>query len=900
MTNKISIVNNTMTDDQMQAYNVALSGENIFVTGGAGTGKSYLLRRIVEGLHQQKKQVIICAPTNAAAVLIGGTTIHRAFGFPVGVCISPARKTIIKRVNKALCAADVVIIDEISMVRIDLMDAIAASIHKAEEKNGKKIQIIVMGDFCQLPPVIDENTNDRAMLTAYYHKNVGRGYAFQAPGWEECRFIPIILRETMRQADNEMIGALNMLRTGDERCIEFFNQKSSRQHVEGAISLYPRNEDVDQYNLIELSKIQEQEYVFYPIISGVGTGSGAKNGALHLKKGAKVLMTKNESEFNRADHVNGPHTDAFFLQEERFIHYHNGSTGTVLSIGKDKDPMKDYVVVQITGGDVVILYREKFEEYEYTEKNGRLERKTACTYYQFPLKLGYAATIHRSQGQTYDRVNIDPDCWDAGQLYVAMSRVRDITQLHLIHRIRASTIVCDPLVQEFYDRIQNEEVDRYPSDMDSFETGGEPMKSPYEHFAVYNHKIIMPYEQMLIRKFIVLVREDGTMTFTDFHRYARSPRNSVVNISRKHGTRFMYIVKFLNYAFFERKISKLDDLTADVICDFLNRYGRGDLMDDNEDTARSEATVRACVSAIMDFVELYIDDKKTHPKMKKDDLYTWVNRRDKKTGQVHKVKTPKFEVVYTGNGRMIYRDIPEQAFNMIFGHIREKHKDILMLVALSAFCGLRPSEACNVRRADSQLGPGILFDVINGHTQRIFIDLKKEMNLRSDRVLVGSIKKERKQEMPDIFVNAFVETYNEYMDYMNGKRYEADYGALTVNSRGMAMTYERYRQIFSGIIHDEIIPMMLASNEPELVIYGRTLMEHNISPHIFRHWYTVQLVLSGVNDPGTLMYYRGDKSPESALTYLQNKSELEKQFRKVNNEMFNYSRWAAEERHDRY
>lgn len=82
--------------------------------------------------------------------------------------------------------------------------------------------------------------------------------------------------------------------------------------------------------------------------------------------------------------------------------------------------------------------------------------------------------------------------------------------------------------------------------------------------------------------------------------------------------------------------------------------------------------------------------------------------------------------------------------------------------------------------------------------------------------------------------------------------------------------------------------------------YGRTLMEHNISPHIFRHWYTVQLVLSGVNDPGTLMYYRGDKSPESALTYLQNKSELEKQFRKVNNEIFNYSRWAAEERHDRY
>lgn len=458
MTNKISIVNNTMTDDQMQAYNAALSGENIFVTGGAGTGKSYLLRRIVEGLHQQKKQVMICAPTNAAAVLIGGTTIHRAFGFPVGVCISPARKTIIKRVNKALCAADVVIIDEISMVRIDLMDAIVASIHKAEEKSGKKKQIIVMGDFCQLPPVIDENTNDRSVLTAYYHKNVGRGYAFQAPGWEECRFVPVILRETMRQADNEMIGALNMLRTGDERCIEFFNRKSSRQHVEGAISLYPRNEDVDQYNLIELSKIQEQEYVFRPVICGVETASEAGNGILHLKPGAKVLITKNESEFNRLDHVAGPHVDALFLQEDRFIHCHNGSMGTVLTIGQDKeDSMKDYIVVQVTGGDIVMVYRERYEEYDYIVENGRLKRHLVCTYYRFPLQLGYAATIHRSQGQTYDRANIDPDCWDAGQLYVAISRVRDITQLHLIHKIRASELLCDPLVQKFYDCIQSDD-----------------------------------------------------------------------------------------------------------------------------------------------------------------------------------------------------------------------------------------------------------------------------------------------------------------------------------------------------------------------------------------------------------------------------------------------------------
>ena len=133
---------------------------------------------------------------------------------------------------------------------------------------------------------------------------------------------------------------------------------------------------------------------------------------------------------------------------------------------------------------------------------------------------------------------------------------------------------------------------------------------------------------------------------------------------------------------------------------------------------------------------------------------------------------------------------------------------------------------------------------------------------------------------------------------MEGHKYEKEYGALSVNKQGKAITYPSYLGRFHAIIKEEIIPILLKSDNPEVVIYGRMLLENQISPHIFRHWYTVQLVLSGVNDVATLMYWRGDKSPESALTYLQNKGELEKQYRKVNDEIFDYMSWSAQKSHD--
>lgn len=415
-------------------------------------------------------------------------------------------------------------------------------------------------------------------------------------------------------------------------------------------------------------------------------------------------------------------------------------------------------------------------------------------------------------------------------------------------------------------------------------------------FSVYSHNLIIGENQLVSRKFIVLKEINGSIRFTDFHRYIKPKNRTIRNISDDGNNRFDFIVKFLNYAYFYRGIKTLNELTIPIIKDFMNGYGTGTLPDD--EAGRTKNTVISCFNAIMDFLEHYLNDNKQKCKFKKDDLYKYVPVRDK-NGKTHNVKVPIFDVVYVNKPKDIFRDMPNDAFDMLFEHISIYHKDLLGLISLSAFAGLRPSEACNVRRVDSRLGAGIIFYEYDNEVHKVQIDLRKELCLRSDLKSTGRIKKERMQTIPLIFTDAFVNSYNNYMEYMDGKKYEAEYGAFSVNKQGKAITYDNYYQKFSKIIKEEMIPKYLNSDNPEIVMYGRLLLENNISPHIFRHWYTVQLVLAGVDNVGELMQARGDSSPESSLTYLQNKGELEKQYRKVNNEMFDYLSWVAEKKHKR-
>ncbi|WFA75357.1 site-specific integrase [Streptococcus suis] len=410
-------------------------------------------------------------------------------------------------------------------------------------------------------------------------------------------------------------------------------------------------------------------------------------------------------------------------------------------------------------------------------------------------------------------------------------------------------------------------------------------------FVCYKHSLILGDHHIVTKQFIVLKHEDGRLQFTNFHRYVQSS-SKIKSISDDGNKRFSYVIKFLNYIFSEHTLQSLDQLTLEMVRDFLMHYGLGTLPGDTRH--RKKTTVEICVNTILDFLTLYLKDRKDKAILAPQELYSTTSFTNKR-GKLIKRKEPSFEVFYDDSNteQVIFRDMPNAAFEMLFAHIAKQHKDLLMVVALGAFVGLRPSEACNVRREDSPLGPGILFHQAEGETFKIEIDLRKEMPLRSDLKPTGRIKKERMQAVPYIFLEVFVDTYNDYMEYMEGKKYEKDYGPLNLNKQGKALTYDVYYQRFRKIIREEMIPLYLKSDDAEVVFFGQLLQEHNISPHIFRHWYTTQLVLSGVSEISELMSARGDKSPDSAWVYLQNKGEIAKQYAQVNSGVFDYLSWRA-------
>ena len=410
-----------LTEEQQAAYDVLESGRNVFLTGKAGTGKSHLTRYFIHRMEQKRRNILVCAPTGIAALNIGGATLHRTFAAPTRL-ISPYEQCKSKECQKVIDKADIILIDEISMCRIDLFEFVVNSILESHERTGKKIQLVVIGDFFQLPPVLRyEDEQDYAKM--YGHKL----YAFESEKWQRMAFQCIELREVIRQKDHNLATALNNIRLG----IPDFTLLSKRLFSDDdpeAITICGLNKEALSINQQRLAELKGRSQQYIASAWGWDDTVVPVDKSIELKKDARIILVAND-------------------REGRWV---NGSLATVTKL------LQDSIVVRLDNGTV-----HEVERYTWEIKEYHVHKRHDGTYFintdivgqftQLPVKLAYAITIHRSQGQTYDKVNIHPDgIFAEGMLYVALSRCRSLEGMRIVGQLRPNQIIISGSVKNFY------------------------------------------------------------------------------------------------------------------------------------------------------------------------------------------------------------------------------------------------------------------------------------------------------------------------------------------------------------------------------------------------------------------------------------------------------------------
>lgn len=408
-----------MNEKQIQK---ALDGKrNLFITGSAGTGKTYLLRHFIES----HPNTLVCAPTGTAAENIGGTTIHRAFGVPVPAYDGNVR-SIPQSTLKTIAAADTVIVDEISMCRNDVFAFMVKALHKAERIKGARIRLIVSGDFYQLPPVVQKKEEK------FFKKFDldSSGFPFTCKEWDSMHFKTIELTEIHRQDNNELITHLNELREGNSSHLDYFRQfvrDIAKEGIpENTIYICGTNAEAEEINAKYLDALNTFPAGYTAKSSG-RIYEPPQDKVILLKKGERVMFIVNDVRTNK---------------------FQNGTMGTILEV------FPDHVRVQKDSpggkpGEIIDVYRYTWTIYSYKTKENQLIKTEMGTFEQIPLKPAYAITIHKAQGKTFDRAVISPKAFAPGQLYVALSRVKSPEGLILTEPIMDGYVLTSEEVVKF-------------------------------------------------------------------------------------------------------------------------------------------------------------------------------------------------------------------------------------------------------------------------------------------------------------------------------------------------------------------------------------------------------------------------------------------------------------------
>ena len=389
----------TYTADQSGALSSFFRGNNVLLLGDAGTGKTETVKKMISSAQAAGKNVAVTASTGIAASLLpSGRTIHSFLRAYPGMDLRHAHYS---EKSENLADVDVLVIDEISMLGKQFIPYLYQCLQAAKQH----IQLIIVGDFFQLPPVHDD-------------------YAFKSYCWDRLDLVPQVLHQVVRQDDQEMVDNLVRLKYGDASCLDYFRTYSAPGFSSEEITLCALTKDARHINRERLSLLKGTPRIYTAHFAGkINQVDCAAEPFLILKTGSRVM-----SIINSTDYV-------------------NGSLGTVVGMKSDR------IDVLLDDGKRVEFGRHAFD-------TGLVDLSTGEPSYlwQFPLRPADAITIHKSQGQTLKYANIDAAAsWAAGQIYVAVSRARNVAGIHFVRPITADNLRTNESVIQFYNTIDKGE-----------------------------------------------------------------------------------------------------------------------------------------------------------------------------------------------------------------------------------------------------------------------------------------------------------------------------------------------------------------------------------------------------------------------------------------------------------
>ena len=842
--------------EQKDAVAKIISGKNVFLTGGAGVGKTKTVIVARNALTAAGKKVICVAPTGFVAESINGVTLHSCLGLKNGLLTRNEHGlSLVEPDLSSLRKADVVFCDEVSMISRPLLDVFWKGV-EALRNEGHHLQVVFTGDFFQLPPVITKA--QRQAFEEYYGGPIRDAFAFESECWDKFCFEYVSLTKVMRQKDVSFISMLNMIRKGDRTPLSKIKDCSSSTCFQNGMWIVSHRDMADLINAEYVSKISEEAVVMKAIVEGTCPNVSAYTSEeLTIKKGMKVVFTNNIPSKNVT----------------------NGTEGTVLRWNTNSIQ----VVIPGRKGKVSVE-RYPFKP-ELTDDTSQAE----FTIYQFPLVAGYARTSHGAQGCTKNYVNLKfRQCWSYGQLYVCLSRVQSLDCLYIDNSLSelTSSLRCSPTVKKWYE-------DHFPGEGAAAKLNGElpaevhpPIYPNWDLGVRFGLKRFTFLEggQPVKRYCIVLKSQNGNVVMlTDLDKFLSL-------MSGKHpwtsdlGEKKYFAISLLNFAIVDAKsIKSIIELTPEIASAYLYAYGIGAY----GDRKRTKATINECYATVFQFMHNLATDPEIGPLMgySAEDL---VIRKPVITADKH--ISYRYEAVFTcfydPADHEIVRDMPTEAIP-IFLSTALQHSIQLFMMLTTQLCTLgRPAEICSISDYNAILA------YEGRKLSKIQFDLREVPLLRSDLVPVGGIKKHRILAVHPLFTDLFNESYRLWEKHrLSPCEEDANLRPWFINANARAMTYKNYYHAF-GTLLPPFVSALEATGDPKLCLYADLVRQERIAPHIMRHLGTAFLVLAG-NSAEQIMYARGDSSIESARTYIENKGMIMQHESKEINNLFRYVRDAV-------